>query len=272
VRSGTPGDAPRRRTRVYLTWRTMFSKTWKPSRNAPHHPNQRCSEKDKCQEVIISRHVQSNPHPNAKQAVSHSALYKFQISNSCLGSIPTFKFQFRAPGVRSTDKQTAPQNGLTGTQGLPGPGNKLQTTFRNSARSPETESLGLPGPTVPDRGRRANDHPRGKRIARTNAQRSIKGQGMPNSTPNVRTGQNRLPRRRVARMFVHTTHGDIRLIQILVIQAFQIHKLIGHRRSDARSIKSQAFSGFSLNRMRPTASQAKPTSRGSTPQASAGRN
>ncbi|PKI69254.1 hypothetical protein CRG98_010354 [Punica granatum] len=40
VRSGTPGDAHRRRTRVCLTWRTLFSKTWKSSRDAPHHPNQ----------------------------------------------------------------------------------------------------------------------------------------------------------------------------------------------------------------------------------------
>ncbi|OWM76836.1 hypothetical protein CDL15_Pgr016483 [Punica granatum] len=76
---------------------------------------------------------------------------------------------------------------------------------------------------------------------------------MLNSAPNVQTGQDRLSRRRAARTFVHTTHGDIRLIQILVVQAFQIYKLIGHRRSDASSIKFQAFPGFSLNRMGPTA-------------------
>ncbi|PKI30965.1 hypothetical protein CRG98_048644, partial [Punica granatum] len=46
-------------------------------------------------------------------------------------------FSDRAPGVRSTNNQTAPQNGSTGAQGPPGPGNKFQTTFRNSARSPE---------------------------------------------------------------------------------------------------------------------------------------
>ncbi|PKI36472.1 hypothetical protein CRG98_043137 [Punica granatum] len=86
--------------------------------------------------------------------------------------------------------------------------------------------------------------------------RCTKGNRRPgtlNSTPNVRTGQNRLSRRRVARTFAHATNGDIRLIQILFVQAFQIYKLIGHRRSNARSIKSQAFFGFSLNRMGLTA-------------------
>ncbi|PKI67398.1 hypothetical protein CRG98_012207, partial [Punica granatum] len=43
----------------------------------------------------------------------------------------------RAPGARSTDKQTAPQNGPTGTQGPPKSGNKLQMTLRNSTRFPE---------------------------------------------------------------------------------------------------------------------------------------
>ncbi|PKI52414.1 hypothetical protein CRG98_027195 [Punica granatum] len=83
--------------------------------------------------------------------------------------------------------------------------------------------------------------------------KSNRGPGALNSTPNAQTGQNRLSRRRVARTFVHTMHGDIRLIQILFVQAFQIYKLIGHRRPDARSIKSQAFSGFSLDQMGPTA-------------------
>ncbi|PKI69504.1 hypothetical protein CRG98_010107 [Punica granatum] len=46
-------------------------------------------------------------------------------------------FIARAPGVRSINKLTAPQNGSTGAQGRPGPGNKLQTTFWSSARSPE---------------------------------------------------------------------------------------------------------------------------------------
>ncbi|PKI52277.1 hypothetical protein CRG98_027319 [Punica granatum] len=54
----------------------------------------------------------------------------------------------RAPGAHSTDKQTAPQNGPTGTQGPPGSGNKLQTTFRNSTRLSEGRFNGherLPG-------------------------------------------------------------------------------------------------------------------------------
>ncbi|PKI67130.1 hypothetical protein CRG98_012458 [Punica granatum] len=43
----------------------------------------------------------------------------------------------RAPGARSTDKQTASQNGPTGTQGPPRSGNKLQMTFQNSTWFPE---------------------------------------------------------------------------------------------------------------------------------------
>ncbi|OWM76786.1 hypothetical protein CDL15_Pgr023443 [Punica granatum] len=43
----------------------------------------------------------------------------------------------RAPEARSTDKQTAPQNGPSGTQGPPKSGNKLQMTLRNSTRFPE---------------------------------------------------------------------------------------------------------------------------------------
>ncbi|PKI31328.1 hypothetical protein CRG98_048281 [Punica granatum] len=83
--------------------------------------------------------------------------------------------------------------------------------------------------------------------------KSNRGPGASNPTPNVRTGQNRLSRRRVARTLVRMTYGDIRLIPILFVQAFQIYKLIGQRGSDARSIKSQAFFGFSLSRMGPTA-------------------
>ncbi|OWM63146.1 hypothetical protein CDL15_Pgr004518 [Punica granatum] len=124
-------------------------------------------------------------------------------------------FSGRDFGARSTDRQTAPLNGPTGTQGPPRSGNKLQVTFRNSTRFPEgrfrgherlpaslrgtptknrdhndpraphnepqapqdiqgtlrkprSKSLGLLGPTIPDRGRRANDLSRGKRIAKTN--------------------------------------------------------------------------------------------------------
>ncbi|PKI76953.1 hypothetical protein CRG98_002663 [Punica granatum] len=79
---------------------------------------------------------------------------------------------------------------------------------------------------------------KGHRNECRDAQTAIGDRGTLNSAPNVQTGQNRLSRRQVARAFVHTTHGDIRLIQILVIQAFQIYKLIGHRRSDTSSIKS----------------------------------
>ncbi|OWM69642.1 hypothetical protein CDL15_Pgr005042 [Punica granatum] len=43
----------------------------------------------------------------------------------------------RALGARSIDKQTAPLNGTTGTQGPPRLRNKPQMTFRNSTRFPE---------------------------------------------------------------------------------------------------------------------------------------
>ncbi|PKI67430.1 hypothetical protein CRG98_012180 [Punica granatum] len=56
-----------------------------------------------------------------------------------------------------------------------------------------------------------------------NAQRSNRRTETVNSTLNAQTGRNRLSRRRVTRTFVHTTYGDIRLIQILFIQAFQIY-------------------------------------------------
>ncbi|PKI49417.1 hypothetical protein CRG98_030187 [Punica granatum] len=49
----------------------------------------------------------------------------------------TDAFSDRAPGTRSPDKQTAPQNGSTDTQGPPRSGNKLQVTFQSSARFPE---------------------------------------------------------------------------------------------------------------------------------------
>ncbi|OWM65118.1 hypothetical protein CDL15_Pgr027229 [Punica granatum] len=60
---------------------------------------------------------------------------------SCLGwgapQYLTDAFFDRVPGARSTDKQTAPQNGPTGTQGPSRSANKLQMTFRNSTRFPE---------------------------------------------------------------------------------------------------------------------------------------
>ncbi|OWM87085.1 hypothetical protein CDL15_Pgr008281 [Punica granatum] len=57
---------------------------------------------------------------------------------------------------------------------------RLTITPSTSRHSRHTEKipvkvLGLPGPTVPDRGQRANDPPRGKRIVKTNA-RMHKGQ------------------------------------------------------------------------------------------------
>ncbi|OWM91114.1 hypothetical protein CDL15_Pgr010144 [Punica granatum] len=111
---------------------------------------------------------------------------------------------------------------------------------------------------------------KGHRNECRDAQRAIGDRGTLNSAPNVRIGQNRLSRRRVARTYVHTTRGDIRLIQTLVVQAFQIYKLIGHRRPDASSIKSQAFSGFSLNRMGPTAQPSQATKPRLKPKISAG--
>ncbi|PKI66790.1 hypothetical protein CRG98_012796 [Punica granatum] len=53
--------------------------------------------------------------------------------------------------------------------------------------------------------------------------KSNRGPGAFNSTSNVRTGQNRLSRRRVARTFVHATYGDSRLIQTPFLQSFQIY-------------------------------------------------
>ncbi|PKI40911.1 hypothetical protein CRG98_038709 [Punica granatum] len=56
-----------------------------------------------------------------------------------------------------------------------------------------------------------------------NSQRSNRGTGTVNSSLNAQTGQNRLSRRRVTQTFVHMTYGDIRLSQILFVQAFQIY-------------------------------------------------
>ncbi|OWM84365.1 hypothetical protein CDL15_Pgr021934 [Punica granatum] len=128
----------------------------------------------------------------------------------------------------------------------------IQGTLRKS-RSQVPRPPRANGPRPRATSQRSPAGHKGHRNECQDAQRAIEDRRALNSTPNVQTGQNRLSRRRVARAFVHTTHGDIRLIQILVIQAFQIFKLIGRRRSDASSIKSQAFSGFSLNRMGPTA-------------------
>ncbi|PKI59632.1 hypothetical protein CRG98_019969 [Punica granatum] len=134
----------------------------------------------------------------------------------------------------------------------------IQGTLRKSrSQVPRPPQANDPRP-----GATSQRSPRGRRVTETNVkahkEQSRTG-GTLNSTPNVQTGQNRLSRHQVARTFVHTTYGDIKLIQILVVQAFQIDKLIGHRRSDASSIKSQALSGFSLNRMGPTAQPSQTT-------------
>ncbi|PKI40350.1 hypothetical protein CRG98_039258, partial [Punica granatum] len=122
----------------------------------------------------------------------------------------------------------------------------IQGTLRKS-RSQVPRPPRANGPRPRATSQRSPMGHKGHRNERQDTQRAIGDRGMLNSAPNVQTGQNRLLRRRVARTVVHTTHGDIRLIQILVIQAFQVFKLIGRRRSGASSIKFQAFSGFPLN-------------------------
>ncbi|PKI63334.1 hypothetical protein CRG98_016275 [Punica granatum] len=67
-------------------------------------------------------------------------------------SSPSHRGTERAPGARSTDKHTAPQNGPTSTQGPPGSGNKLQTTFRNSTWFPEGRFSGHERPPASLRG------------------------------------------------------------------------------------------------------------------------
>ncbi|PKI54160.1 hypothetical protein CRG98_025455 [Punica granatum] len=102
-----------------------------------------------------------------------------------------------------------------------------------------------------------------------NGQRSNWRTGTVHYTLSIQTGQNRLSRRRVVRTFVHMTHGDIRLIQFLFVQASQIYQLIGSQRSDARSIKPRAFPGFSPSQVEPTAQPSQAPSHGSTPTATA---
>ncbi|OWM87226.1 hypothetical protein CDL15_Pgr021215 [Punica granatum] len=58
---------------------------------------------------------------------------------------------------RDHNDPRAPQNEPRAPQGIQG-----------TLRKPRSKSLGLPGPTVPDRGRRANDPSWGKRIAKMN--------------------------------------------------------------------------------------------------------
>ncbi|OWM72543.1 hypothetical protein CDL15_Pgr017284 [Punica granatum] len=58
---------------------------------------------------------------------------------------------------RDHNDPRAPHNGPRAPQDIQG-----------TLRKPRSKSLGLPGPTVPDRGRRASDPSRGKKIAKTN--------------------------------------------------------------------------------------------------------
>ncbi|PKI75901.1 hypothetical protein CRG98_003700 [Punica granatum] len=156
-------------------------------------------------------------------------------------------------------RKTAPQNGPTGTQGPPRSGNKLQMTFRSSTGFPEGRFSGHERLPVSLRGTSTENRDHNDPRAPQDIRGTLRKSRSQVPRPPRANGQNRLSRRRVARTYVHTTHGDIRLIQTLVVQAFQIYKLIGHRRSDASSIKSQAFSGFSLNRMGPTAQPSQAT-------------
>ncbi|PKI64533.1 hypothetical protein CRG98_015096 [Punica granatum] len=61
------------------------------------------------------------------------------VLNYCSGTPRSFTdaFSNRAPGARSTDKQTTPGNGPTDTQGPSRPWDKLQTTIRNFTGLPE---------------------------------------------------------------------------------------------------------------------------------------
>ncbi|OWM85997.1 hypothetical protein CDL15_Pgr020666 [Punica granatum] len=95
----------------------------------------------------------------------------------------------------------------------------------NTEKAPVTSPQVFPGqrssveddePTIPHE---AKGSP--KRTLRCT--KSNRGPGTLNFTPNVRTWQNRLSRRRVTRTFVHMTYGDIKLIQILFLQPFQIY-------------------------------------------------
>ncbi|OWM80565.1 hypothetical protein CDL15_Pgr019149 [Punica granatum] len=85
-------------------------------------------------------------------------------------------------------------------------------------RSPpgQQSSVGDDEPTIP---REAKGLP--KQTLRCT--KSNRGTGTLNSTPDVRTGQNRLSRRQAARTFVHVAYGDIGFTQILFVRAFQIY-------------------------------------------------
>ncbi|PKI75900.1 hypothetical protein CRG98_003699 [Punica granatum] len=88
----------------------------------------------------------------------------------------TFRNSTRFPGGRFSGHERLPAS-LRGTptknrdhNDPRAPRNEPQAPqdIQRTLRKPRSKSLGLPGPTALDRGRRANDPPRGKRIAKMN--------------------------------------------------------------------------------------------------------
>ncbi|OWM64349.1 hypothetical protein CDL15_Pgr009272 [Punica granatum] len=79
-------------------------------------------------------------------------------------------------------------------------------------RSPpgQRSSVGDDEPTIPREAKGSL-----KRTLRCT--KSNRRPGVLNSTPNVRTGQNRLSKRRATRTFVHMIYGDIGFTQILFV-------------------------------------------------------
>ncbi|PKI49901.1 hypothetical protein CRG98_029685 [Punica granatum] len=159
------------------------------------------------------------------------------------------------PGPDPLTSKRHPKTGLQAPRDYRGHGTSFRRPFGTLQGFPRDVSVVFPGqrPSVGDDEPTIPHEAKGSPKRTLRCTRGNRGPRTLNSTPNVRRWQHRLSRRQVTRTFVHTTYGDIRLIQILFVQAFQIYKLIGRRRSDARSIKSQAYSGFSLSRMGPTA-------------------
>ncbi|OWM90778.1 hypothetical protein CDL15_Pgr002701 [Punica granatum] len=97
-----------------------------PLKHQKAFPGQRSSVGDN--KPTISHEVEGSP----KQTLRCT---KSNRGPGTLNSTPNVRT--RAPEARSTDKQTAPGNGPTDTQGPSRPWDKLQTTIRNSAGLPE---------------------------------------------------------------------------------------------------------------------------------------
>ncbi|OWM90283.1 hypothetical protein CDL15_Pgr005070 [Punica granatum] len=102
------------------------------------------------------------------------------------------------PGPDPLTSKTVPQNGLTGTQGLPGSWKKLQTTFRNSTGFPEGRFSGSKGLPVNLRGtstenkdhsdpRTPQDIRRTLRKPRSQVPRSSRGNGLRSGTTSQRS-------------------------------------------------------------------------------------